>query len=129
MLYNYKTIQKQICYIEMIKNFVRLAKTLDAVLSFRNILLSHRALAADAQRGGGLAKLGNNYTPFGLSLTVKGRSEVRAITLHPNFAKPLVVGRASLAYFLYFTNIITALSSSSNPAAISFNLPESSPFS
>ena len=43
------------------------------------------------QRPGGLAKLGLDCTPFGLSLTVKGHSEVRIITLPPNFAKPLVM--------------------------------------
>ena len=47
-------------------------------------------LVACVQRPGGLAKLGIDYTPFGLSLTVKGRAEVRTITLTPNFAKPFI---------------------------------------
>jgi len=47
----------------------------------------------------GLAKLGIDCTQFGLSLTVKGRAEVRVITLHPNFAKPLVRGRHSFICF------------------------------
>ena len=36
-----------------------------------------------AQCPGGLSKLGRDCTPFGLSLTVKERAEIRAITLTP----------------------------------------------
>ena len=54
------------------------------------------------QRPGGLAKLGLDCTPFGLSLPPKGHAEVRVITLHPNFAKPLAVCWHFLSLFLVF---------------------------
>ena len=54
------------------------------------------------QRPGGLAKLGIDCTPFGLSLPPKGRAEIRVITLHPNFAKPLVMCWHLFHSLLYF---------------------------
>ena len=45
--------------------------------------LSHNVPAA-------LRSWGGNRTQFGLSLTVIGHTNVRVITLPPNFAKPLV---------------------------------------
>jgi len=42
-----------------------------------------RRTLACVQHSGGLAKLGRNCTLFGLSPTVKGRAEVRVITLTP----------------------------------------------
>ena len=38
-----------------------------------------------------LRSWGCNRTPFGLQLTVKGRTKVWVITPPPNFAKPLVM--------------------------------------
>ena len=45
------------------------------------------------QRSGGLAKLGFDCTPFGLSPTVKGRAEVRVTTLTPILPNHLIDAR------------------------------------
>ena len=56
-------------------------------------LFIYNATAALPTTRGRFAQLGHNCTPFGLSLTVTGRTEVRIVTLPPNFAKPYVVRR------------------------------------
>ena len=61
-------------------------------------------------RPGGLTNLGFDCTPFGLSLTVKGRTEIRAIILPPIFAKPLLHAGLLIIFYsskssLYLWNI------------------------
>ena len=69
------------------------------VFSFGQCFLYVFVASPCSQRPGGLVKLGFNCTPFGLSLTVKRHTEIRIITLTPNFPKPLVGCQCILSVF------------------------------
>ena len=73
---------------------------------FRLLLIFFLHLANGFIECSALAKLGIDCTPFGLSLTVKGRTEVRAITLPPNFAKPLVAVAQLTIPMKVFCNVL-----------------------